>query len=51
VAIEVYAQTLENVRWPLGAALATLYVAAIAMMVAAALLLQRNAERRWGVAP
>lgn len=47
VAIEVYAQTLEHVQWPLGAALATLYVAAVALMVAAALSLKRSTERRW----
>lgn len=48
VAIEVYTQTLENVKWPLGAALATVYVAFITLMVAAGLLIQRHAERRWG---
>jgi ABC-type spermidine/putrescine transport system permease subunit I len=48
IAIEVYTETLENVKWPLGAALATVYVAFIALMVAGALLIQRNAERRWG---
>jgi ABC-type spermidine/putrescine transport system permease subunit I len=47
VAIEVYAQTLEHVKWPLGAALATLYVAVVALMVAGALLAQRSVERRW----
>jgi ABC-type spermidine/putrescine transport system permease subunit I len=48
IAIEVYSQTLENVNWPLGAALATAYVAAITGMVAGGLLIQRHAERRWG---
>lgn len=48
IAIQVYAETLENVKWPLGAALATVYVAFIALMVAGALLIQRNAQRRWG---
>jgi ABC-type spermidine/putrescine transport system permease subunit I len=48
IAIEVYSETLENVKWPLGAALATVYVAFITLMVAGALLIQRNAERRWG---
>jgi ABC-type spermidine/putrescine transport system permease subunit I len=48
IAIEVYSQTLENVNWPLGAALATAYVAAITGMVAGGLLIQRRAERRWG---
>ena len=51
VAIEVYTETLENVQWPLGAALATVYVAFITLMVAGALLIQRNAQRRWGGAP
>lgn len=50
VAIEVYTETLENVKWPLGAALATLYVAFITLLVAGALLIQRKAERRWGAA-
>ena len=50
VAIEVYSQTLENVKWPLGAALATVYVAVITAMVAIGLLAQRRAERRWQVA-
>jgi ABC-type spermidine/putrescine transport system permease subunit I len=35
------------VKWPLGAALATLYVAVVALMVAGALLAQRSVERRW----
>lgn len=48
VAIEVYTETLENVKWPLGAALATVYVAFITLMVAGALLIQRHAQRRWG---
>jgi ABC-type spermidine/putrescine transport system permease subunit I len=48
IAIEVYSQTLENVNWPLGAALATAYVAAITGMVTGGLLIQRRAERRWG---
>ena len=48
IAIEVYSQTLESVNWPLGAALATAYVAAITGMVAGGLLIQRRAERRWG---
>ena len=48
IAIEVYTETLENVKWPLGAALATVYVALITVMVAGGLLIQRNAERRWG---
>jgi ABC-type spermidine/putrescine transport system permease subunit I len=48
VAIEVYTETLENVKWPLGAALATVYVAFITLMVAGALLIQQKAERRWG---
>lgn len=48
IAIEVYAETLENIKWPLGAALATVYVAFITLMVAAGLLIQRKAERRWG---
>jgi len=47
IAIEVYTETLENVKWPLGAALATVYVALITVMVAGGLLIQRNAERRW----
>lgn len=50
VAIEVYTETLENVKWPLGAALATVYVAFITVMVAAAMSIQRRAERRWGAA-
>jgi ABC-type spermidine/putrescine transport system permease subunit I len=48
VAIEVYTETLENVKWPLGAALATVYVAFITLMVGAAMSIQRGAERRWG---
>ena len=48
IAIEVYTETLENVNWPLGAALATVYVAFITLMVAGALLVQRHAQRRWG---
>lgn len=48
IAIEVYTETLENVKWPLGAALATVYVAFITLMVAGGLLIQRKAERRWG---
>ena len=48
IAIEVYSQTLENVNWPLGAALATAYVAAITIMVALGLLVQRHAQQRWG---
>lgn len=48
IAIEVYAETLENVKWPLGASLATVYVAFITLMVGGALWIQRNAERRWG---
>lgn len=48
VAIEVYTETLEHVRWPSGAALATIYVAFITVMVAGALLIQNRAERRWG---
>jgi len=47
IAIEVYTQTLENVNWPLGAALATVYVAFVTLLVAGGLLIQRNAERRW----
>ena len=47
IAIEVYQQTLENVNWPLGAALATAYVAAVAVMVAGGLVIQRRAEARW----
>lgn len=50
IAIEVYAETLENVNWPLGAALGTLYVAFVTLLVACALLIQRKAERRWGAA-
>lgn len=50
IAIEVYAQTLEHVNWPLGAALATVYVACITAMIAAALFMQRKAERRWSAA-
>jgi ABC-type spermidine/putrescine transport system permease subunit I len=48
IAIEVYAETLENVKWPLGAALATVYVGFITLMVGGALWIQRRAERRWG---
>ena len=48
IAIEVYTETLENVKWPLGAALATVYVAFITLMVAGALTIQRHAQRRWG---
>ena len=48
VAIEVYTETLEHVKWPLGAALATVYVGVITLMVAGGLLVQRKAERRWG---
>jgi ABC-type spermidine/putrescine transport system permease subunit I len=51
IAIEVYSQTLANVDWPLGAALATVYVAFVTLMIAAALLVQRKAEGRWGAAP
>ena len=47
IAIEVYAQTLEHVKWPLGAALATVYVALVALMVAGGMLIQRSAEQRW----
>jgi len=50
VAIEVYTETLENVKWPLGATLATVYVAFITIMVGAAMSIQRSAERRWGAA-
>ncbi len=50
IAIEVYTETLEHVKWPLGAALATVYVGVITLMVAGGLLVQRKAERRWGAA-
>jgi ABC-type spermidine/putrescine transport system permease subunit I len=48
IAIEVYSETLENVKWPLGAALATVYVGFITLMVGGALWIQRRAESRWG---
>jgi len=50
IAIEVYTETLENVKWPLGASLATVYVAFITVMVGTAMWIQRNAERRWSPA-
>ncbi len=46
VAIEVYGETLEKLNWPLGAALATVYVAFVALLVAAALLIQGRMARR-----
>jgi ABC-type spermidine/putrescine transport system permease subunit I len=46
VAIEVYGETLEKLNWPLGAALATVYVAFVALLVAAALVIQGRMVRR-----
>ena len=46
VAIEVYDTTLEKLNWPLGAALATVYVAFIAVLVAASLGVQRRLDVR-----
>ena len=46
IAIEVYGETLENFNWPLGAALATVYVAFVALLVAVALLLQGRMARK-----
>lgn len=47
VAIEVYSQTLDHFNWPLGAALATLYVGCVALMVLGGLAVQRRTEHRW----
>jgi len=44
VAIEIYDDTLEKLDWPLGAALGTIYVLFVGVLVAAALYLQRRGE-------
>jgi ABC-type spermidine/putrescine transport system permease subunit I len=40
IAVEVYSETLDKLNWPLGAALATTYVAFVAAIVGAVLLMQ-----------
>ena len=40
IAVEVYSETLDKLNWPLGAALATTYVALVAAFVGAVLLMQ-----------
>jgi ABC-type spermidine/putrescine transport system permease subunit I len=47
IAIQVYSETLENFNWPLGAALATVYVAFVALLVAVALMVQGRVARKW----
>lgn len=47
VAVEVYSETLDKLNWPLGAALATTYVAFVALVIAAVLGRQAKLSRRW----
>ena len=44
IAIEVYTETLEKINWPLGSALATIYVAFVTGVVACGLGLQQATE-------
>ena len=46
IAVEVYSETLDKLNWPLGAALATTYVAFVAAIVGVVLLLQARWSAR-----